>query len=186
MLEELGVPYELERVDVKGRQNRTDEYLGTVHPLGHVPALTDGDVTMFESAAIVLYLADKFPEKALAPKPGTAGRAHYYQWSVYAMVELEPAVAAVSYHTVMRAEDKRIPQVAAEGRETFAAVAEVLTKHLASREYMLGADFTAVDVLIGGVLGWGRGLGLLEGLTTLQAYGKRISSRPAFQRARAD
>src|SRR4051812_24127370 len=67
MLEELGVPYAIEKIDVQAKQNQSPEYLEKVHPLGHVPALhdSDGDVTMFESAAICMYLADKFAEKKL-------------------------------------------------------------------------------------------------------------------------
>ena len=85
VLEELGVPFELLRMEAK--DTKSPEYL-KVNPLGHVPALVDGDTTVIESAAICMYLADKFPEKKLAPPPGTPERAAYYQWIVYAMVTM--------------------------------------------------------------------------------------------------
>src|SRR5947207_15156799 len=88
LLEELGVPYEL--VKMTAAQTKTPEYLA-VHPLGKVPALQDDGVTIFESAAIIAHLADKF---GLAPKAGTAQRGLYYQWIIFAMATLEPAVAA--------------------------------------------------------------------------------------------
>ena len=65
LLEELGVPYELIKLDLARQENTTPAYLA-VHPLGEVPALVDGDVTLLESLAICLHLADRFPEKHLA------------------------------------------------------------------------------------------------------------------------
>ena len=188
MLEELGVPYELERIDPREKkENRTPEYLEKVHPLGHVPALrdSDGDVTMFESAAICMYLADKFPEKQLAPPPGSPARAGYYQWMVYSMSELEPTVAAVSGYNKLP-EDKKDPARLAELRGKFAHVAGPIQKHLATREYMLGGEFQAVDVMIAGVLGWAKVSGLLDNQPELTAYVRRCTSRPAAQRSRAD
>ena len=71
MLEELAEPYELARID--WAYARGEEYRRTVHPLGAVPALRDGETTIIESAAIIAYLADKFPEKRLAPPLGERG-----------------------------------------------------------------------------------------------------------------
>jgi glutathione S-transferase len=185
MLEELGVPYELCRLDPSKKENREDWYLA-IHPHGHVPALEDDGVTMFESAAIVMYLADKYPDKKLAPPPGTKERAAYYQWMVYSMSELEPGVAMVSYHTSMRPPERRIPAVAEEGRARFADSARVLTAHLQGRQYMLGEAFSAVDVMIAGVLGWGKVAGLLEDQPRLLEYFRLCASRDAAKRARKD
>src|SRR4051794_3745039 len=96
MLEELGVPHELHRVDLANGEHRSPEYLARVHPLGHVPVLVDGETAIFESAAIIAYLADRFPEKQLAPAPGSPERGPYYQWMFYAVTELEPHVATYS------------------------------------------------------------------------------------------
>ncbi len=74
VLEELGVPYALVRLDPAKGETRTAAHLAR-QPLGHVPALEDGDVRMFESAAICLWLAERHPEKGLVPPPGSAGRA---------------------------------------------------------------------------------------------------------------
>jgi glutathione S-transferase len=68
LLEELGVPYELVKLDPSKQENKTPAFLA-LHPFGEIPVLVDGDVTLFESAAICLYLADRFPEKNLAPPP---------------------------------------------------------------------------------------------------------------------
>src|SRR5438874_13750739 len=91
MLEELAVPYEISRLDPALRQQKDPAYLA-LNPNGTVPTLTDGDVTMYESAAICMYLADKFPDAGLAPPLGSRDRALYYQWIVYAMVTVEPRI----------------------------------------------------------------------------------------------
>src|SRR5216684_3336120 len=70
LLEELEVPYELVKLDLSKQESRTPAYLA-LHPFGEVPVLVDGDVTLFESSAICLYLADRFPEKRLAPSLGS-------------------------------------------------------------------------------------------------------------------
>jgi glutathione S-transferase len=97
LLEELGVPYELIKLDLARQENSTPTYLA-VHPLGEVPALVDGDVTLLESLAICLYLADRFPEKHLAPLMGSAERGPYYQWMAFAEVSLAPVVMASILH----------------------------------------------------------------------------------------
>ncbi|HYQ80863.1 MAG TPA: glutathione S-transferase N-terminal domain-containing protein, partial [Anaeromyxobacteraceae bacterium] len=95
MLEELGVPYQLVRLDPAKGETRSAEHLAR-QPLGHVPALEDGPVRMFESAGICLYLAERFPEKGFLPPLATPGRAATYQWLFYAMTELEPPCVALS------------------------------------------------------------------------------------------
>ena len=87
MLEEIGAPYELVRLDMSKGDHKKPEYM-KIHPHGAVPALADGDLAMFESAAICAYLADKFPEKRLAPPVGTPPRGLYYQWMIYSMATL--------------------------------------------------------------------------------------------------
>src|SRR5271166_4282849 len=88
MLEELAVPYEVVLIDFKGGEHKTVEYR-KIHPHGQLPALQDGRLTMFESAAICAYLADKFPDKRMAPALGTVERGTYYQWMFYSVAALE-------------------------------------------------------------------------------------------------
>src|SRR5207253_1232227 len=88
MLEELGVPHEIVPFDF---EKEDPEYL-KIHPLGMVPAVVDDGKPLFESSAIVMHYADKYPEKKLAPALGTYERALYYQWIFFTMTHLEPAV----------------------------------------------------------------------------------------------
>ncbi len=185
MLEEIGVPYELVRLDLSKGEHKTPQYL-KVHPHGAVPAFSDGEVTIIESAAICAYLADKFPEKRLAPPPGSSARGAYYQWLVYAMATAEPPVVKIFLNTIMLPEAKRSAAAAEEGRAQWADVARVIERGLDGKTFLLGDELTAADVVIGSLVGWVSGMGLLEGFAGLQKYTARLSSRPAYQRAIAD
>jgi len=185
LLEEIGAPYELVTLDMQKGEHKTPAYM-KVHPHGAVPALVDGDLQLFESAAICAYLADKFPEKRLAPPIGTPARGLYYQWMVYSIATLEPPVIDVFMQTAMLPEAERSHAVLAAARKKFGDVANVLEQALGTRPFLLGEQFTAVDVMIGSTLGWAQMLGLLEGKKTLQEYVQRLSERPASQKAQGD
>jgi glutathione S-transferase len=185
LLEEIGAPYELVRVDLSKGEHKRPEYL-KVHPHGRVPALVDGEVTVFESSAICLYLADRFPDRQLAPPPGTAARGRYYQWMVYSVATAEPPVLKVFLNTVRRAEPERNAKEAEEGRAEFREVAAVLTRALGDGPFMLGDRFTAADVMVGSIVGWARGMKLVEEHPALKEYSRRLVERPAYKRATAD
>lgn len=186
LLEELGVPYELVRLDPSKGETRQEPYR-TINPLGHVPALDDDGTVITESAAIVMHLADRFPEKGLAPKLGTPERAQYYRWIVYAMVTMEPQVAAVSEQARLP-EDRRQPQAAEKARARFQEVAQLVEDFLKGRKFIAGPTFSAADVVMAGVLGWGKMNGLLDEaqFPACLAYWKAQLDRPAAKKARAD
>ena len=185
MLEEIGAPYELVRLQLSKGEHKQPEHL-KIHPHGAVPAFSDDEVTMFESAAICAYLADKFPDKRLAPPVGSPQRGPYYQWLVYSMATMEPPVLKVFLNTRMLAEEKRSPAVAEEGRAQWKDVARVVQQAVEGKTFLLGEHFTAADVMVGSILGWSGFMGLLDGFPGLQAYVGRLTSRPAFKRANAD
>ena len=185
LLEEIGAPYQLVRLDMSKQEHKTPEYK-RIHPHGAVPALVDGDLAMFESAAICAYLADKFPDAQLAPAVGTPERGRYYQWMVYSIATLEPPVIDIFMNTVMLPEAERSAQTVEKARAKFAEVAKVLENTLGSKPFLLGERFSAADVMIGSSLVWGQFLGLLNGRTVLAEYAQRLAARPAHQRAAAD
>jgi glutathione S-transferase len=176
MLEELGLSYELIPVDLSAKENQQPAYL-QIHPLGHVPALVDGDVTIFESIAICMYLADRPPEGGLAPPASSPLRALYYQWLLFCASTIEPAIGRWAQHGGDVTESER-----AKARQRFDGAARVLTEVLAGRPHMLGNGFSTVDVILGSNLRWARSVGLLEGSETLSGYLDRLLSRPAAQR----
>jgi glutathione S-transferase len=180
MLEELGVPYELIAVDLGAKENQAPGYR-RLHPLGQVPVLVDGDVTVFESIAICLYLAERFPDRSLAPAPSSPLRAAYYQWLLFCASTIEPAIGRWSQHGGEVAEAER-----EKARARFTAAAEVLTRALTTGEHMLGDPFSTVDIIVGSNLNWARRVGLLDGCDVLSGYVDRLLSRPAARRAFSD
>jgi glutathione S-transferase len=162
------------------------EYLA-INPNGTVPTLVDGDLVLWESAAICQYLADKFPDKRLAPPVGTPARGKYYQWIHYAMSTVEPPAVTIFAHTMMRPEAKRLPLLVEEARLALANALGVVDRALAGRPFICGTEFTAADVMLGSTIAWARMMGLVGGdLAEVPAYLDRLMARPAAQRAFAD
>lgn len=183
LLEELGdVPYEV--VTQSFESMKKPDYL-KVHPLGAVPAIQDGDVTMFESGAIVEYLLERYGKGRLAPAPGTPARAKYLQWLHFGEATMAPPLVELVLHSMFLPEDQRIPAVAAGARKRFGQLLDVLDAALAGKQHLCG-EFTAADVMVGYALGLGRMFGLgTDGPPNVHAYFGRLSGRPAFQRAMA-
>jgi glutathione S-transferase len=180
LIEEAGIPCDIVPVDLAAGEHKRPEFLA-VHPLGKVPALQDGDLTMMESAAITLWLADG---TAFAPAPGTPARALYYQWAFYAVTQLETPVGRYFYET-RKPEAERRAEVLAEAREEARRMCIPLAEALSRQEWLVEGTFTAADVLVGSVLAWAKSMGLLEGEPVLLDYVARCMARPAFARARS-
>ena len=184
LLEEMGLPYELVRLDTSRKETRTPEHLAR-QPLGHVPVLEDEGVRVFESMAICLWLAERYPEKGLVAPPGSAARAETYQWLFFAATELEPHLAAISAQT-RRPEPERDVARIEEAKRRFAAAAVALEARLAGRTFLVGDSFSVADVVVGSVLSWGRAAAGLDGLPETQAWLARLKERPAWKRAVKD
>lgn len=188
-LEELGLEYTSRMISLTEGQQNSESYRA-IHPLGVVPALKTGDYTMFESVAIVMQLIDEHPAKKLAPKVGTAERAIYYQWCVFACAELDPAIMMFFDNTLRPLEAMRPPgtqhdaNLAARGRGDFATRAAIVSNALKDRDYLLGSDFSGADILIGHSCFMASLIGLpLGDYPVLEAYFERLAQRPGYQRA---
>lgn len=182
MLEELGVSYEAVPVDLMKGEHKTANYM-KVHPLGVVPAIDDNGFILFESAAIVQYLADKHPEKNLAPALGTKERGEYYQWISFAMTETEPSLVTILVQVRFTPEAQRDPALIEKSSKRFKVVAAVLEERMKGRQYIVGNTFTAADVVLGGVLGMAAMLGqLTDEFPSLKAYVGRLMERPAAKK----
>lgn len=185
MLEELGVPYELVRLDMTKGEHKAPEYR-RIHPLGAVPAMVDGDVTMFESVAICAYLADKHAYQRLTPALGTPARAAYEQWLFFAMATFEEPLVKMFLHTMLLPSEQRSARAADEAGARAREVVQVLEDTLADRPYVLGAEFSAADVVVGSLVSWSAFMGVLEGFPRVQEYLGRLVSRPAFLASQAE
>jgi glutathione S-transferase len=176
-LRELGAEFEFEVVNLLAGEHQRPEFL-RLNPAGKLPVLVDGDLVIPESAAIVLYLAEKYPQSKLLPAD-LKTRAQVYRWVMFAMTELEQPLWRITRHTALLPQDKRLPQDAALAREDFTRMASVLERHMAGRAFIVGDALTAADCVTAYLMDWANEQGLLEGKPNLQAYLKRMYDRPA-------
>ena len=182
-LEELGLPYENVPVDLRAGEHRTPEFL-KLNPLARVPVLQDDTVTLFESAAICTYLAEKHPEKKLIPKPGTKERAYYYQWVSYVTTELEQGLWTMGKHKFALPKEKRVPDMIAVGAWEFSKISKVLENAVQSKQYLVGDTFTVADLLAAHTLLWAKGFEVPI-TAPLEKYLADLQKRPAFQKVLA-
>jgi glutathione S-transferase len=175
-LQELGVEFEAVSVNLLAGEHRRPEFLA-INPAGKVPVLVDGDMVLSESIAIAVHLADKYPEKGLAPTdPGA--RAQLMRWLLFTTTELEQPLWRITRHTRLYPEDRRLPGDVALARDEFAAMAKVLDRHMEEREFIVGDSVTVADFVLAYTLDWAQILGLLEDLPRLEGYMMRMYARP--------
>ena len=176
MLEECGADYDTVGVRF-GAEMKAPAYR-SINPMGKVPALTHGDTILTETAAILTWLAERYPEKALIPEAGSDARGEYYRWLCFAL-HLE--YAAVDR---MRAIENSAELRTAIGYGDFDTAFAVLKARLQDRAHIVGEHFTALDLYYSGLLQW-----LIQRAQVLPAesvyldYMNRHLARPAHQRA---
>jgi glutathione S-transferase len=174
MLEELGEPYKLEVLNLRAGDQRKPAYLA-INPMGKVPTLKDGDVVVSEVAAICCYLADTYPKAKLAPPIGDKRRGDYLKWLFYGPSCLEPAM-------IDKALNRPPAPRSTAGWADYDTVIEVLRSAVGAREYLLGEQFTAADIVIGSGLRWGMLFKMFPELPEFVTYVDRLKARPAMQR----
>ena len=178
MLEELGLAYENIKTNFATGETRTPDFL-KINPNGHIPALQDGDVTLWESLAINLYLARKY-DKGLWPK-SIAAEGHTFKWSIWAMTEAEEPVLTTLLHRVFLPEKQRDQAKADDAAQRFQTPLRVLDGELAGKQYLLGNDFTVADLNVASVLCWAPMAGLdMSKAGNVSAWMARCTARPAF------
>ena len=180
MLEELGLPYENVKVDfITGTKESGFKQL---NPNGHIPVLQDGDLVLWESLAINLYLARKY-YKGLWPKSvEDEGRA--YQWSLWAMTEAEEPLLVALLNRAFFPPEQRDPKKADDAEERFRKPLGVLDGVLAGRDYLLGSAFTVADLNVASVLTWAPLAQIdLSAAPKAAAWLGRCTARPALARA---
>ncbi|BAY46772.1 glutathione S-transferase domain-containing protein [Scytonema sp. HK-05] len=162
-LEELGVPYEFVKLDMQAGEHRQPEYLA-INPIGKVPAIVDGDLQLWESGAILLYLAEKYGKVTSSPEK----RAELAQWVLFANATLGPGIFAEA------SRERELPLLMTALNEIFGR-----------QSFLLGNEFTVADVAVGSILSYIPILLKLD-LSSYPAvlnYMKQMSERPAFQKS---
>ncbi|MBY4721914.1 MULTISPECIES: glutathione S-transferase family protein [Burkholderia] len=183
-LKELDADFEFISVNLLRGEHKRPEFL-RLNPAGKVPVLVDGDLVIPESAAIVLYLADKYPEKALLPVD-PALRAEAYRWVMFAVTELEQPLWRITRHSFIYPPEKRSPADIELAREDFRTMAAILDKHLEGREFIVGDTLTVADCVTAYLIDWAGECNLIESFPQLRAYLERLYARPKAPQRIAD
>ncbi|HTF36357.1 MAG TPA: glutathione S-transferase family protein [Myxococcota bacterium] len=182
MLEELGVPYENVPTHFATGDTRKPEYLA-LNPNGHIPTLQDGELVLWESMAINLYLGRRY-DNGLWPK-SIADEGRTYQWSLWAMTELEAPLLAYLMHSALLPKEQRVPAKATEALAQLAKPLGVLEAALAARSLLVGETFGVADLNVASVLSWARMVRLdLSKWPHVDAWLGRCLERPAAKRVR--
>jgi glutathione S-transferase len=181
MLEELGEPFRVELVDIRDPESKQTPDFRKASPMGKVPAIMDtldnGTVYMADSAAICLYLADRYACGRLAPTLDDAARGRYLYWMTYTPGAVEPAM--------MEKFNGLEVSPGSCGWGNFDIMVEVLEGGVGAGPWVMGGRFTAADVLLGSSVNFMRQFGLLGERPVLNAYLERCLARPAYQAALA-
>ena len=175
LLEELGAPYELKEVNIRRGDGSGALDTANPHPHGKVPVIRDGETVVYESAAIALYLTDKFPQHGIGPLVGDATRGAYLTWLAYYAGVMEPAwMSAFMKWDVRRG---------TAGWVKTDEVMELVNATLSKQPFLLGEKFSAADVLVATTFKLFMGSPILAKTDLLEAYVNRVASRPAYARA---
>lgn len=174
MMEEVGQPYELVRVDIRAPGHPTDAYR-KVNPMGKVAGFSDGECAMGETAAILLYVADKFPHTQLAPAPTDPRRGRFLQWLMFPATTIEPVMLEKMRGTP--------PDSFRSGWGDYDRAMGALEGALSPGPWLFGDRFTAADLYIASTLGFGMQFGMIDKRPAFAAFSERAAARPAFQRA---
>jgi glutathione S-transferase len=189
LLEEIGVPFELKLVDRANNAHKSPEYL-RLNPNGLIPVLVDGDLVLYETAAIVLHLCDMHPAAQLAPSVGSAERAQFYKWLVWLAASLQAQMPLYFYtdRYVAPGNVSGAAEVEAAIEARIAALVDQIDAHLAAGggPWMLGPRFSALDPYAFMLCRWTRGMRRpARTLPHVAPFLQRVLERPATQRVLA-
>jgi glutathione S-transferase len=186
LLEEIGAPFELVFVDRANAAHKSPAYL-KLNPNGQIPVLVDGDFVVYESAAICLYLADRFPDKELVPPLQTRERAHFYQWLIWCTNTLQAMLMHFFYpeRMVDEADAAAAAQVKRSAEMRVGSMLDQLEQQLATHgaDWLLGPAFSAVDPYALMLCRWTRNFTRpARSRPHWASYLQRMLARPAVQR----
>ena len=178
LLEELGTPFDLTVMSREDKQ--TPEYLA-LHPLGRSPVLEEEGGPVFESAAIILHIADQNLDAGLIAPLGSHARGLQYQWCFFGMTELESALMDIARQVWSDGEPD--PGIVERAAARFTKAADAVAAALGADDYLVNDEFSVADIVVGSVLGFARTGELTELPTGVVDYVDRLEARPARQRA---
>ena len=182
LLEELGLEYEINKMAFHPKDLKSDEHRQR-HPLGRIPVLDDGEVSLYESGAIVEYVMARHGDGGLKPAVDSPLFPEYLQWFHYCEGMVMPPINTIVVHTVLLPPERRNEETLSQAQRLLSRAVAPVESALEGREYLIG-DFSAADVMLGHALFMANRLGQVpEEMVNLKGYVKRIEQRPAFQTA---
>lgn len=189
LLEEIGASHELIEVDTSNNAHRSAAYL-RLNPNGRLPTLVDGDLVIYETAAICLHLVDRHPEAALAPAAGSAERAYFYQWMAYLTNTLQAELITYFYSERLTDDASAAAQVKKHAERRIGTMLDLIESTLAEQilqqrgPYLLGANYSAVDPFLLMLCRWTRNMQYpARKRPHLGRYLELLLARPAIGRA---
>jgi len=181
LLEELGLPYALERVEF---EPTATAFFAQKTPLGKLPVIEDNGIVLAESGAIMEYILEQYGDARLAPAVGSPSRALYLQWLHFAESTAFPPIGIVIWLTLYRTDSASHPDLLRDAVGRAASGLEFLENHFGSGPWLLGDNFTAADIMMGFTLLAAQAVGVLdERFPVTTAYLARLLERPALQKA---
>ena len=178
--EEAGVVYEVKAVDMRNQEHKSADFL-KMNPNGKVPAMKDGDISLFESMAINFYIAEAYKKELLGTS--IAERALVHQWSFWAISELQVPIIDVFIQKVFVPEDKRDQKIIDKNLEKLPNLFQILDSKLEKKKYLVGSQFTLADLNVASVASISSAIGFdLKPFHNVTSWMAAISERPAFQK----
>jgi len=179
-LEEAGVAYTLKELDMRNKEHKSAEYL-KINPMGKVPAMIDGDITLFESMAINYYIADTYKKELLGTTALEKGLS--MQWSFWATSELQPPIIEVFIQKVFVPEDKRDQNIIDKNLNKLPDLLNILNNSLAGKKYLARNQFTIGDINTASVVSIAPMMGIdLGAYPNIKNWLGAMNERPAFQK----
>lgn len=173
-LQELGVDFESVKVNLFAGEARKPAFL-EINAAGKLPVLVDGDLVLTESAAIVLYLAEKYGK--FLPTDAK-GRAEVNKWLLFTVTELEQPLWRIAKNKNLYPEAQRLAADIPLASQDFRAMADVAEKHMQGRTFVAGDNVTVADFVLAYTLDWANEVQLLDRSPQLVAYMERMYARP--------
>jgi len=184
LLEELGLDYEVQKFALGAAEMRSPEYRAK-HPMGRVPALDDGDVTIYESGAIVEYVLARHGGGRMRPAVDSPDFPAYLQWLHYAEGMPMPQVNLIMVETFFLPPERRSEDNLNRAKKQLDRMMGAVDARMAGRDYIAGA-FSGADIMMGHAsVVASRLLDSMDDKPNVKAYAERVAARPAFQRAMA-
>jgi glutathione S-transferase len=178
LLNEIGHPFDLVKVDCDAGEQRSEAYL-RINPHGRVPALVHDGVVLYETAAIVLHLVERFPEADLAPPPGSNERSLFYRWIAHLACTIQPEMRPYFYAAQHASDAAHVADVKQTAERRLRAMFEVVERQLGNGPYLLGDRYSAADPYLTMLMRWTRNMSKpARTLPNLAAHAERVLARP--------